>query len=136
VLINPITPTQSADFCTDSELCLTLPVPLPTQTSLPRTDSLLSTSSLEQLSTASVTSSPLLNHEEGKTVRSTSYRLEQLPTRVFTSSSPTSQEAKMVGSLRMAGLRTANPMNSHVPLLRILCIYMNEEDLGQLSITL
>ena len=109
MLINPITPTQSADFCTDSELCLTLPAPLPTQTSLPRTDSLLSTSSLEQLSTASVTSSPLLNREEGKPVRSPSYRLKQLPTRVSTFCSLNFQEAKMIGDLDVAGLKDCTP---------------------------
>lgn len=56
VLVHPISPTQSSDFCSDPELS----VALPPQTSLPRTSSLLSTSSLEQLAAGSIGPSPVL----------------------------------------------------------------------------
>ena len=61
MLVHPISPTQSSDFCSDPELS----VALPPQTSLPLINSLLSTCSLGQLSAASpaTPSFPLLQRQ-------------------------------------------------------------------------
>lgn len=64
VLTHPLSPTQSSDFCIDTELSLALPA----GNALRRTISLLSTCSLEQFSDTSVTSSPIANHQGAKEV--------------------------------------------------------------------
>ena len=56
MLVHPISPTQSSDFSSDSELGKALPP----QTALPLINSLLSTSALGQLSIAS---SPILQRQ-------------------------------------------------------------------------